>query len=240
MMNTTAQPYKTLVLGILQQGHADEVAFLQGLTEAERNAIGTPELWSAKDHLAHGIFWRRNLMEEITSTLQNRELPPSEASEQDRNTRVFEASRFRSFEEVHTESEQSFGELIALVEQLSEEDLTTPNRFPWIGDELPLYGPLLGNCYEHDQEHLVQYYLDRHDFSRAIHMRETCANRVLGAEVPDWVKGFFVYNLACFYAQLNPLPKAAAHLQKAITLNPSLKEWAANDSQLAALHDQSG
>jgi hypothetical protein len=53
----TAQPFKTIVLDLLQQSHLDEVAFLQELDETERTAIGTAELWSAKDHMAHRTFW---------------------------------------------------------------------------------------------------------------------------------------------------------------------------------------
>ncbi len=48
----TAQPLKTIVLDLLQQGHLDEEALLQEPGETERTAIGTWEHWSAKDHLA--------------------------------------------------------------------------------------------------------------------------------------------------------------------------------------------
>ncbi|MBO0784378.1 MAG: hypothetical protein J2P37_36710, partial [Ktedonobacteraceae bacterium] len=65
----TAQPFKTLVLDLLRQGHLDEEAFLQGLDETERTAIGTPELWSAKDHIAHRTFWHQDLVDKLTATL---------------------------------------------------------------------------------------------------------------------------------------------------------------------------
>jgi hypothetical protein len=59
-----------------------------------------------------------------------------------------------------------------------------------------------------------QYYPDRHDLPRAIQIREKCANRVIQAEVPAWVKGSFLYTLACFYAQLKQLEKAALAYRK--------------------------
>jgi len=37
----TAQPFKTIVLDLLQQGHLDEEACLQELNETERTTIGT-------------------------------------------------------------------------------------------------------------------------------------------------------------------------------------------------------
>ena len=75
----TAQPFKTIVLDLLQQGHLDEEAFLQELNETERNAIGTPELWSAKDHMAHRTFWHQDLVLKVTAILQHQEVPPSDA-----------------------------------------------------------------------------------------------------------------------------------------------------------------
>ena len=54
----TAQPFKTIVLKLLQQGHLDEEEFLQEQNETERTAIGTPERWSVKDHVAHRTFWQ--------------------------------------------------------------------------------------------------------------------------------------------------------------------------------------
>jgi tetratricopeptide (TPR) repeat protein len=235
----TAQPFKTLVLDLLQQGHLDEEAFLQELNETERTAIGTPELWSAKDHVAHRTFWRQDLVLKLTAILQHQAVPPTEESEEQLNSMVFEEHKPRPWSAIHAESERVYAELIKLAEQLSEEDLTASNRFTWISGGKPLYAAFLGRCYEHDQEHLAQYYLDRHDLPRAIKIREHCANRVMQAEVPAWVKGSFLYNLACFYAQQNQLEKAAALLQEALTLAPRLKERSKSDPELVALRDQS-
>jgi len=235
----TTQPFKTILLGLLQQGHLDEEAFLQELNETERTAIGTWEHWSAKDHVAHMTFWHQDLVLKLTAILQHQEVPPSEESEEQLNSMVFEEQQQRPWSDIHAESERVYAELITLTEQLSEEDLAASNRFTSISGERPLYTAFLGRCYEHDQEHLAQYYLDRHDLPRAIKIREECANRVIAAEVPEWVKGSFLYNLACFYAQQNQLEKAAALLQEALTLTPRLKEQSKSDPELVALRDQS-
>ncbi len=235
----TAQPLKTLVLDLLQQGHLDEEAFLQELGETERTAIGTPERWSAKDHVAHRTFWHQDLILKVTAILQHQEIPPSEESDDQLNSMVFEKHKLRPWSALHAESERVYAELITLIERLSEEDLTVSHRFASITGGKPLYTAFLGSCYEHDQEHLVQYYSDRHDLPRAIEIREKYANRVIQAEVPAWVKGWFLYNLACFYAQQNQLEQAAARLQEALTLAPDLKEQSKSDPELVALRDQS-
>jgi tetratricopeptide (TPR) repeat protein len=234
----TAQPFKTIVLDLLQQGHRDKEAFLQELSETEQNAIGTPNLWSAKDHMAHRAFWHRDFVRRLTAIQQHQEIPESEEDEDQLNSRNFEEHRLRPFSEILAESERVNTELITLIEQLSEEDLTAPGRFPSISGERSLYTSFLGGCYEHDQEHLAQYYFDHHNFPRAIEIREKCASRIIEAEVPEWVKGSFLYNLACFYTQSNQLEKAAALLQEAFRLAPRLKERAKSDSELVALRDQ--
>jgi len=227
--------FKTIVLDLLQQGHQDEETFLQGLTETERIAIGTPELWSSKDHVAHKIYWRRDFVQKLKAILQHQEIQPNEEDEEQLNSMNFEENRQRPWSEIYAESERLYAELITLTEQFSEEELTTPGRFPWISGDRPLYANFLGNLYEHEQEHLVQYYTDRHNLPRAIQIREKCVNRVQQTELPTWVKGSFLYNLGVFYAQQNQLEQAAARLQEALTLAPRLKERSQRDPDLAAL-----
>ena len=235
----TAQPFKTIVLDLLQQSHLDEETFLQELNETERTAIGTPELWSVKDHVAHRTFWHQDLILKMTAILQHQEIPPGEESDDQINAMVFEEHKLHPWSDLHTEAERVYAELIQLIEHLSEDDLTAPNRFPSITGEKPLYAAFLGSCYEHDQEHLVQYYSDRHDLPRAMQIREQCANRVMQTEVPAWVKGSFLYNLASFYAQQNQREKAVALLSEALTFAPDLKERSKSDPDLVALRNQS-
>jgi hypothetical protein len=236
----TAQPLKTIILNLLQQGHLDEEAFVQELNETERTAIGTPQLWSAKDHLAHMTYClHQNLIGKVTAILQQQEVPPREESVDQMNARVFAEHQLRPWSEIHATFEHVYAELIQLAERLSEADLMDSNRFSVIAEGRPLYVVFFGNGYEHLQEHLVQYYSDRKDLSRTMQIRERYANRVIQAEVPAWVKGWFLYNLACFYAQQNQLEQAAARLQEALTLAPDLQEWSQSDPDLVALRNHS-
>jgi len=231
----TVQPLKTIVLDLLEQGHQDSEDFLQNLSETERVAIGTPHLWAAKDHLAHRTFWHRR---RLTAIQHHPEIVESEEDADQLNSRNFEEHRLRPFSEISVEAERVYTELITTISHLGEEDLTTPGRFPSISGERPLYTAFLGGCYEHEQEHLAQYYSDRHNFPRATQIREKCVSRILEAEVPEWVKGSFLYHLACFYAQHNKLEQAALRLQEAVALAPGLKEHSNSDPELIALRNQ--
>lgn len=239
----TATPLKTIIIDLLQQGHRDEAAWEQELTETEQAAIGTPDLWSAKDHVVHRTFGRQNLIQVLTAILLHQEVPPREKINDEINAEAFAEHRLRPWSEIHAESERIYADLITQVEHLSADDLIDTQRFSAImwggGGGRPLYAAFLGYCYEHGQEHLVQYYSDRNDLPQAIAIRERCANRVLQAEVPEWVKGWFLYNLASFYVQQNQLEDAATRLQEAVTCNPRLQEYAQSDPDLAALHDLS-
>ncbi len=151
---------------------------------------------------------------------------------------MFAELRLRPWSEIHAESERVYTDLITLVEQLSDDDMNDPQRFTAVTGGPLLYTVFLGRCYEHGQEHIVQYYSDRNDLPRAMAIRERCADRVLQRDLPDWVKGWFLYNLAAFYAQQNQLEAAATHLRAAVTYNPRLQEHAKGDPDLAALRDQ--
>lgn len=234
----TTLPSKITLLDLLQQAYLDEDAFLQGLDETERSAIGTPEHWSAKDHIAHMTFWRQQVVLSLVAIVQHQEHPLNGKSVEENNDATFEEKHLRPWSDILSEYQQTNADLTKLTAQLSQEDLTEPQRFDWLPEGNALYTKLIGNCYEHPQEHLVQYYLDRHDISRATQIREACANRVLQAEMPDFMKGNILYNLACFYALQNQLEKAATTLQEALTLTPALKEWSLSDSDLNTLRSR--
>ena len=234
----TEHPFKPILLDRLHQAHLDEDAFLQELNATERAAIGTPEHWSAKDHVAHMTFWRQRLALKLVAVLQH-ETPPNFENFEQFNSQVFEEQRERPWSNVLSESEQAYAALARHVQQLTEEDLTAFNRFDWLPDGEPLYTAFMGYCYEHAQQHFAQYYLDRHDLPRATHIYESWANRVVQSEAPEDLKGIVLYNLACFYATHAQLEKASAALQQALTPAPRLKEWSLTDPDLAALRDQS-
>ena len=57
----TEHSFKPVLLDLLQQAHLAQDTFLQELNPIEYAAIGKPEFWSAKDHVAHLTFWRQRL-----------------------------------------------------------------------------------------------------------------------------------------------------------------------------------
>ena len=227
-------PFQPILLDLLRQARLDQAAFLQELTAAERAASGTPDHWSAKDHIAHMTYWRQRLVVILTAAL--RQETPSMAEEwQQLNPQIFEQQRERPWSAILAESEQAYDALLACVQQLGEEDLTAFHRFNWIPNQHPLYTSIMGNWYEHTQQHLAQYYAERADLPRATAIYEAWAYRIVQADTPEPLKGMILYNLACFYATHDQLEQAAATLPQALALAPFLKEFALTDPDLIAL-----
>lgn len=236
----TAPSLKTIILDLLRTAKLASAAFVQTLDETERLAIGIPTLWSAKDHLAHMTFClSQNLIQKVTAIREQQEVLPREANVDQMNARVFTQHQYRPWEEVYASFEHVYADLIQVAERLSEADLMDTHRFSAVTGGAPLCTAFLGNGYEHLHEHFMQYYADREDLSRAMQIREQCTDRVVQTEAPAWVKGWFLYKLASFYAQQNHPEKAAARLQEALTFDPDLTEWLQHDPELAAFHGPS-
>jgi tetratricopeptide (TPR) repeat protein len=230
----TQLAFKPILLALLRQAQVNQNAFFQKLAPTELSTIGTPDFWAAKDHVAHMTFWRRRLMFRLQAIIRKGPQPTSDNFEQ-LNPVIFEEQRFRPWSEILSESEQAYADLIMLSEQLTEEDLTAFDRFDWTLDGAPLYTAFMGYCYDHAQQHLVQYCLERHDLERAIETYEAWAKRVIEAEVPAALKGYIFYNLACFYATHTLLEKATPALQQAFSLYPATRKYALADPDLVAL-----
>ena len=233
----TSEPFKPLLLDLLRQAQSSQNTFFQLLPADELAMSGTPDYWSAKDHVAHMTFWRQRLALRLQAIIEKEPQPEVQDFEQ-MNPLIFEEQRYRTWPAILSESDQAYDDLIMLTAQLTEEELTAWGRYDWVGDGMPLYTSFMGNCYEHTQNHLAQYLLERHENARALEIYELWANRVVEAPVPETLKGYTLYNLACFYATHDQLEKARPALQQAFVLYPALMEFAQTDPDLFALHLQ--
>lgn len=233
----TDPAFKPLLLDLLRQAQASQQAFFAQLAPADLATSGEPERWSAKDHVAHLTFWRQRLALRLQAIVRQEPQPEAVAFEE-LNPRIFEQFRDTPWSTLLAESDQAYEELIALTAQLTEEDLTAPNRFDWVGDGMPLYTSFMGNCYEHAQIHLAQYLSERGEPERALQTYEEWANRVIAAQVPATLHGYVLYNLACYYAMHGQGDRALASLRQAFALWPATREFAQSDPDLAGLRDR--
>jgi hypothetical protein len=229
----TQHAFKPILLDLLRLAQTEQNAFFQALPPGELERTGLADAWAAKDHVAHLTFWRRCLVLRLQAQLQNLPQPTFQHFEE-LNPLVFEENRYRIWPNILSESDQVYSELIALTEQLTEEDLTAFDRFEWMHGT-PLYISFMGNCYEHSLIHLGYYLLDHNDLERATELYEVWIGRAVEAGVPDRLTGHLLYNLACFYATHNQIEKADPALRRAFVLYPEVREFAPTDPDLAEL-----
>ncbi|HEU5376433.1 MAG TPA: hypothetical protein VFV38_13395, partial [Ktedonobacteraceae bacterium] len=72
-MNNTAM--KPQLLTLLHFARQQELAMVETLSEAERDAQGTPEKWAAKEYLANILRWKQ-LQTQKLATAHRGEIPP--------------------------------------------------------------------------------------------------------------------------------------------------------------------
>lgn len=129
---------------------------LAQMTEAQLTERAAPGTWSVKDNLAHLAYWERYMLERVRRALGQGEVPDWVDDEEERrlNAQVFEDNQDRPLAEVLEEMRQSFHQVVAQVEALSEADLTDIKRFTWLNGG-PLWKYIADETYaEHYHEHL--------------------------------------------------------------------------------------
>lgn len=84
--------FKPVLIDLLRQAYRDQEAFIAGLDAAERAAVGSPDHWTAKDHVAHMTFWRQCAVQKLAAALAH-ETPPSFEPFEAYNQRIFAERR---------------------------------------------------------------------------------------------------------------------------------------------------
>jgi len=228
--------FRHVLVGLLREARLDEQVFVRGLNANERTAIGTPERWSGRDHVAHIAYWRRRLATRLEAILEDRPQPDMEHYERV-NPLVFEERRHWSWPDVLANAEEAFTAHVACIERLTDEDLMAFDRHDWVGEGEPLHAVVMGSSYEHAQDHLAQYLVDRRDLPAAVAVHRRWVARVVDADTPPAMQGAALYNLACFLATHDRVEEARPVLERALALHPRpwLREHARTDPDLAIL-----
>lgn len=229
---------KTKLIERLQLGREFTESAFADLSNAEKNMIGTMEHWAHKDVLAHITSWQQRWLQWL-EPIARREEPdvsgPGAAvsDENAANAETFASNQYHSWGEISQESKNVFDRALALVNLLSEEEVTNPQRFPGLKGR-PLWKAVSGNFYWHVQVHLGNMYIERGQFERGRQIVQAFAEQV-GADEPASERGEMLYNLACYFSLTGLGSEAMGHLKTALALNPALIEWSKKDTDLDPL-----
>jgi len=150
---------KTELIDLIQSERQRLLAAIEGLSDAELTRPGQNGELSVKDTLAHSTAWEQECLGWYRAGLRG-EMPerpnPDNQGEVDRwNRALFEKYRNRPLAEVRAAFEQSYRDLMASIERMTEGELFTPGRYEWTDDE-PLVAYLRANSDEHYTEHTAE------------------------------------------------------------------------------------
>jgi hypothetical protein len=226
---------KEQLLDILEQGRQTELAFLENLSQEERDQEGTFERWSAKDLLAHTAFWQRFNSERAATWAGGGELEPAPDFNHE-NALIFDRFADASWAEIEAEAQRAHTASKAAIESLTEEQLTGPSE---ASETTPLWQNVVGNMYSHKLIHISEHHQQRGENKQAGRLWDQWAEAVTVLdESPAW-QGLVNYNAACGLALVGDQQGALGSLKKALEARPSLVSWSRLDGDLAILHKTS-
>jgi uncharacterized protein (TIGR03083 family) len=129
---------------------------LARLSVAEINQPGAVGVWSVKDVLAHIGFWERYAANIIRDAMRGSTPVLVADDETERNNASVVAQYYqRSLAAVIADWQQAREDLLDAIEDLEDEDLNDPDRFPWSAGR-SLLDRIGDNSFEHEQEHIEQ------------------------------------------------------------------------------------
>jgi rhodanese-related sulfurtransferase len=221
---------------LLHFARQQEQTMVDRLTEDEKSAVGTPERWAARDYLGNILLWKELQTQKLQVVLRG-ETPPVWTDSKlihQINDGGFERFQHCPFPQVFAEGERVCAAFLAIVESLSEEELTDPHRFPKQEGEA-LWGETLGNGLWHPCRQIAAFYLQSDRKCAALELEEKLLEAERQASLPPESLGVAIYNHACFYATNGRPEQALALLPEALRLRPTLIEWSKHDSDLDQL-----
>jgi len=226
---------KEKLFTLMEQAYQEIQDLVADLSAAELAATGTPEQWTAKDHLGHMAEWAQRFYD-LLSGIPQPSLPDGSPELEAENARIYEKYRAQSWEQVLAAVKQVYEDMHRYVDNLSEQDLVAVD--PAQPGSRALWRRVAGNMYLHPVLHLGYIYLWRGDQEGFLRLNEQSAQRLLELDAsPAW-QGTTLYNLACTYALAGQKTKAISFLSQALHFEPGLIEWSRQDSDLLSLHDE--
>jgi tetratricopeptide (TPR) repeat protein len=235
MPNNAPAEIKPRLIELVDAAHVTKRAFIDNLTPAQRAEEGVGDHWSARDVLAHVIFWEGRQAERVVAALTG-SAPPAAEEDDVINERVLVAGRAWSWPEVEAEIARVAVALRDAITASSEAVLTDPQQPPWL-NRRPLWLGITGNLWEHSTLHYADYYRGQGDRARGDALQQAAVDRIgqLFPDTPAYANA--MYNLGCYYALNGQAEQAIAAVGEALRRAPDLVEWSLQDADLASLRD---
>ncbi len=114
---------------------------------------GATGKWSVKDVIAHVMSGEREMVPIMyTHVVAGSEL--WNLSDDERNEIEYQQNRERPLQEIRSEEQQAYADLLAAAQTLSDDDLNDPHRFQQMPQEWVPWRLFAGNSFKHYQDHM--------------------------------------------------------------------------------------
>jgi len=145
---------KVVLLDKIQAGHNQLEALLDPLSEEQMTTPGVNGVLSIKDNIAHLTVWQGYLLDQLQGVVvgkQPSEFMPGLSTEDEINEHTYQENKDRASTEVMAAFRASYQDILATIQDMSEETLNAP--FPWRKEGNPVWFLIADNTYQHYQEH---------------------------------------------------------------------------------------
>ena len=95
------------LLALIDRAYAAQNEWIASLSDAERELVGTPERWSAKDMLAHVTFWQQVMIDRL-NMVKRGETPTLFGDFQPVNERIFAERNALPWQQVLSEAAAAY------------------------------------------------------------------------------------------------------------------------------------
>ncbi|MDQ2886854.1 MAG: ClbS/DfsB family four-helix bundle protein [Chloroflexota bacterium] len=158
---------KSSLLAKVSNGYNAFERLLAPLSEEQMLASELNDGWSVKDNIAHITSWHRRLLELLQAAERRRapaQIPGTldDAEVDQINARFYQENKALALNAVLQQFRTTYIQVVAAIQALSDEDLTSTQRFDWLQGET-LWQVVEGDTYGHYQEHteIIQAWLER-------------------------------------------------------------------------------
>jgi hypothetical protein len=143
------------ILRRLDLEHQRLIATFDRLKPEQWLAAGAVGTWTAKDGLAHLVFWNRFPVEELQAAVNGSSVAHPEGTGDEINARAVESLRDWTPEAGRSAFEHSYTELLECVKNLPDSAFEADSSFEQALDDT-VHGALANNTYEHWPVHEAQ------------------------------------------------------------------------------------
>ncbi len=149
---------KTEILAALKSEREKFMDTIDGLSAEAMREPGVVGKWSVKDIVSHISQWEAEMVRLLFEASQGQKPTTIHFSEKETdivNSEWQQEAASRPLERVMADFQAVRKQTIRRVEGLSQQDLSDPNRYPWLRGQ-PLENWIAGDSFDHEAEHAAQ------------------------------------------------------------------------------------